>query len=432
LGLRNRFRLARLLRREGLPPFGRLANWVCILQLLWEAEAANTPLLQLARRAQIDPTMCYRCCKRTLGVPWSSARDRGFAWALLEFLGDCRHPARRFSRGRSQRTAPRPRNRRQHDSVREDHNDAGAVTLLDSVSRSVHASAQHPLGRLAARVPLPNAPTDVAISRSGVVFVTRAYAATIERIELRTLKTTASIPVGCNPTRLVFDRTGRRAYVTNQFSDSISVIDVGGNRLIDDIQVAGDPAPVIVAPDEQTLYVTTNLDSLFVINLANQRLLADISLPATSHHLIMHPSGKRLYVATRAGGTVLEIDTHTYRVQRTFAVGGQTQGLAVSGDGKELYVSNESGELDVMNLQTGTLVSSRRLDGEAYGLALSPDDAHLYVGLISTGRVEVLERETLRTVHVIHTGGAPREIAFDHSGRTALIANEHGWVDIVN
>ncbi|MGE5762251.1 MAG: hypothetical protein ACM37V_18005, partial [Gemmatimonadota bacterium] len=46
----NRYRLARLLRREGLPPFGQLADWIFVLQSVWEAEATGVPLLRVARR----------------------------------------------------------------------------------------------------------------------------------------------------------------------------------------------------------------------------------------------------------------------------------------------------------------------------------------------------------------------------------------------
>ena len=69
IGVTNRFRLGRLLRREGLPPFGELADWTCLLQLLSEAEVKRAPLLRLARLAGLEPATCYRRCKRLLGVP---------------------------------------------------------------------------------------------------------------------------------------------------------------------------------------------------------------------------------------------------------------------------------------------------------------------------------------------------------------------------
>ena len=72
-----------------------------------------------------------------------------------------------------------------------------------------------------------------------------------------------------------------------------------------------------------------------------------------------------------------------------------------------------------------------RLDGRAYGLALSRDNRQLYVGLVTSEKVQVVDRESLRVVRTIPTGGVPREITFSPSGKTALIANEAGWIDVV-
>jgi len=103
LGLRSRFCLDRLLRRERLPPITRLADWTCVLQLLWEAEATGSSLERLARAHGMDPPTCYRLVKRTIGVPWRIARAEGFTWALLELL--VRPPrATRQSEGRGTRS----------------------------------------------------------------------------------------------------------------------------------------------------------------------------------------------------------------------------------------------------------------------------------------------------------------------------------------
>ncbi len=67
----------------------------------------------------------------------------------------------------------------------------------------------------------------------------------------------------------------------------------------------------------------------------------------------------------------------------------------------------------------------------ALSLAVSPDEAVIYVGLLFAGRVVQLDRPTLRVFGSLDTGGKPRRIAFDATGWTAVIANEAGWVDLV-
>jgi DNA-binding beta-propeller fold protein YncE len=64
-------------------------------------------------------------------------------------------------------------------------------------------------------------------------------------------------------------------------------------------------------------------------------------------------------------------------------------------------------------------------------LALSPDEAVLYASLLFDGRVVEIDRERLCLTRSLPTGGKPRRIAFDRTGRSALIANEAGWIDLV-
>src|SRR3989442_628423 len=364
IGVTSRFRLGRLLRREGLPPFGELADWTCLLQLLSEAEVKRAPLLRLARLAGLEPATCYRRCKRLLGVPWMVARARGFPWALVRFLRRCRRPPQAAVEPRP--AVPPPPVPSHPPGVPAVIGLGRRGPALPSLRPAPRGSG-HPLGSLAATLRLRDAPTDIVVSAGGAVLATRAYAASVERLDLPRLKSVASVPVGCNSVRLAFDRSGRRAYVSNQMSDSISVIDVATNRRVDDIAVRGWPAPVVISPDERTLFVTTNADSLYAIQLATKRVVAAIPLPAASHHLTMHPSGKLLYVATRAAGTVMEIDATTFQILRTFPVGGQTQGLAVSADGTELYVADEAGGLDVLDLMRGMQAAAVRPDGRPYG-----------------------------------------------------------------
>jgi YVTN family beta-propeller protein len=138
-----------------------------------------------------------------------------------------------------------------------------------------------------------------------------------------------------------------------------------------------------------------------------------------------------VYVNTWKAGLILEVDTRTLQTVRTFDVGGAPQELVVSGDGVMLYAANEQGWLDAIQLRSGRRVARVDLGSPAISLASTPDGALLYVGLVFAGSVVALDRQALTIVATIRTGGKPRRVAFDPSGRAAFIANEVGWVDRV-
>ena len=81
------------------------------------------------------------------------------------------------------------------------------------------------------------------------------------------------MPTGAVPTRLVLSQRGNRAYVTNQFTEDIGVIDLERSRQIGAIAVPGHPMAVVLSRDGRTLFVTTNLDQLYAIPLGAERPL---------------------------------------------------------------------------------------------------------------------------------------------------------------
>ncbi|MDD9377218.1 hypothetical protein M8Z33_11130 [Streptomyces sp. ZAF1911] len=65
----------------------------------------------------------------------------------------------------------------------------------------------------------------------------------------------APIPVGRHPKDVVVSPDGRRAYVTNQGEDSMSVIDTSTNKVTDTISVAG-PTRIALTPDGRHAWIT--------------------------------------------------------------------------------------------------------------------------------------------------------------------------------
>jgi hypothetical protein len=80
LGFRSRFQLARLLKREGLPPLHRLAAWTTILSWVRAAECEGICLFRLAFRSHRHPAACYRLVREVTGLSWMEVRGRGSQW----------------------------------------------------------------------------------------------------------------------------------------------------------------------------------------------------------------------------------------------------------------------------------------------------------------------------------------------------------------
>ena len=90
LGLPNRFTLARLLKREGLPPLHRLAGWATVLSWVICAEQKGVSLCWIAFRSHRHPSACYRLVREVTGELWERVRAKGSVWVQRQFLKELR------------------------------------------------------------------------------------------------------------------------------------------------------------------------------------------------------------------------------------------------------------------------------------------------------------------------------------------------------
>src|SRR6266498_2460450 len=441
VGLRTRHQVARTLRRASLPPLEELAGWTRLFYWVLQSEQTGASLLALARESHLEPATCYRLVRRLMGQPWSRVRRGGITGAILRF--------RTIWKDRGiHELALQPSLQAVGGAGKAGgtHREVGAALAVGAggfgTELSIRAvrppprAVADPLGRphgvLASRLGIAGYPFDVAIGPDGAAWLTRLHAAVLERLQLQPLMSTAVIRVGIAPTRVIVAPTGERAWVTNQFTRDVAVVDLAWRRRTGSIAMEGDPLGAALSPDSRTLYVSTNLDRLCVCALTDNggRIVRSTSLPQACTELAIHPAGNRVYAPTWKAGHVLELDARSLSVIRRYEVGGQPLGVAVSSDGTRLYCGNEHGWLDLVHLPTGKIVR-RTLENPVDEVALTPDQAVVYASLRTAGQIAMVDAHTLECVGTLETGGLPRHIAFDRLGHVAIVANEAGWVDLV-
>jgi YVTN family beta-propeller protein len=289
----------------------------------------------------------------------------------------------------------------------------------------------HPEGVVAFTTTLDSRPFGATVSPSGAVLITQLDAATVARGSLSTHLLGTSISVGAVPTDITIDPAGTYAYVTNQFSSNIGVIDLATNTQVDSIPVSGNPFRVRVSPDGRSLFVTGNADSLFIIDVESREITGRLAIGLDANGLAIDYTGTRLYVSNQSDGTIDEVDLTSNTVLRTITVGGYPQELVLSPGGTLLFVADESGSIQAWSLRSGTKRGDIAVPGGAFAMAVSPDWRQLYVSSSLGGAVYLLDWKTGATLKTVTTGGTPRRIGFAADGSTAVIANEGGWVDFI-
>ena len=223
--------------------------------------------------------------------------------------------------------------------------ESGSISVINTATNTVTATIT--VGGLA---------DFVAFSPDGSrAYVTHYAGNYVTVIDTASDTVVTNITAGAGTYSVAVSPNGSRAYVTNEFAGTVSVIDTNTNSVIDTITVGSSPTVVAASPDGTHVYVSNNSSgTVSVIDTASNsvRLLSMSEAALTASSLVRTvPS----YVAT--GSAVSIVDTSSNSVTNTLNFGSETLGLAISPDGKHLYVSDLYGGsgVSVIDLTTNTL-----------------------------------------------------------------------------
>ena len=149
------------------------------------------------------------------------------------------------------------------------------------------------------------------------------------------------------------------------------------------------------------------------MNTSGQRVTGSVQLSGAIQGLALSPSGASLLAAS-TNGSVWLLDATTLKILASGVPGGRLQDVAFSKNAGEIYVASEDGWVDLLDGSSLQRISRITLDGMApFGLAVTPDDAQLYVTSPLSGQLAIIDRSTRALKQTIRVAGSPRRVAFN-------------------
>jgi DNA-binding beta-propeller fold protein YncE len=308
----------------------------------------------------------------------------------------------------------------------------------------------HPIGTNSTWVRLPgdgqgDGPFGVAVDGEGQILISQTNSGRVAS-DAYPISNFSTRDLGGSPTSIAV-LGGGTALVTPTGPDTndASLIELSSNRVLAEIPLDVPAFSALTSHDSQTAYLGTNDGRVLEFDVASSSVTGsiDLSLPLSRvNHLALNTAGTLLYASSFTTGTISEIDLASKSITRLFIVGGEPQGIALSPDGTELYVADESsaGHINVYDLvgdklETSIPSGATSAIGGPFGLALSPDGARVYVGVINRegpGLIHVIDTGSRTIEHTFTScGSRPRQIAFGFSGGLAVIPDETGCVNFV-
>ncbi|MEN9728495.1 MAG: hypothetical protein RL434_2861, partial [Pseudomonadota bacterium] len=130
------------------------------------------------------------------------------------------------------------------------------------------------------------------------------------------------------------------AFVTNQGTDTVSVMDLQTHQSLIEIPVGKDPAGVAIERSGARVFITTpSAHGLSVIDVASRKQTQQIDLGGEVLGIARDPVRDRVYVTEWYGQRLVALDTRTLEIVHEVATGEVPAGVAVSPDGSWLILA---------------------------------------------------------------------------------------------
>ncbi len=274
-----------------------------------------------------------------------------------------------------------------------------------------------------------------------------------------TLVTTIFDASFSEPYTVTINPAGTKAYVTNSFSTTVTIIDIATNTVSGVINGFNGPSGFAITPDGNTAYVNNygadgssgTATTVNVVNLNTNTITGTINVGLAPASLAMAPDGAHVYVINYVtglpgSGTMSVIQTSNNTVVATIPGFSGPFAIAITPDGNFAYVTNFGSNnfapfgttVSVVNLNTNSIIATVDLGIQPSGIAITPDGRLAYATNYNTlyavtgfndltpgqGTVNIIDTATNQVIPpTIAVDQSPSAVAISPNGQFAYVSN---------
>ncbi len=241
-----------------------------------------------------------------------------------------------------------------------------------------------------------------------------------------------------------------RVLVTNERSGTLSVIDGSSRKVTATIALGKRPRGLKSSPDGKLLFVALSgspiagpgvdesklpppdkgADGIGVVDLSTLKLVKVLRGVSDPEQLAVSRDGKRLYVASEDTGQGIVLDAGDGHVLARLPVGGEPEGVTLSPDGRHVYMtSEEDHHVAVIDVATNKILAALEVGQRPRFTEFSDDGAFAFVSGENDGSITVIDARALKVLRTIKLQGAltrPVGMVVSHDGKRLYTVTGRG------
>lgn len=252
---------------------------------------------------------------------------------------------------------------------------------------------------------------------------------TVSFIDLSSGAERAKVPTGKAPHEAAVSPDGRSVAIVAYGGASIDIFDVASTRLVRRIDIAPNDGPHGIAwiAQDRIVAVAERGRALVVIDPRRRTWRSVPTGQRGSHMVVVSRNRRRAYVSNIMDGTVSVFDLRRMTKVRDFQVGGYPEGIALTPDGRQLWVGDDSGpRLRVLDPESGKMLATLATDSIAIRILFTPDGKTAVVSNMASGTLNIFDVATHKLLRTITVSGSRTAmqvtIALSRDGRRVYVA----------
>lgn len=296
-------------------------------------------------------------------------------------------------------------------------------------------------GKVVATVPTGKGPHEVDVSPDGALAVATNYGTGSEEgssltvIEIPSARSVKTIDLGefRRPHGIDWLEDGRTVVVTAEGNKALLTVDVTAGTVTGSVPTGQEVSHmVVVTPDGRRAFVANiGSGSITAIDLETKKHVKDIPTGAGAEGIAITPDGSEVWVTNRAEDTVTVIDASSLEIVKHMGSKSFPIRAKITPDGRHALVSNaRSGDVSVFSTQSKEEVrrvdmalSAEDLEGRLFGgqfgdssvpigILVRPDGKVAYVANANADLVSIIDLESWKTAGVLGAGREPDGLGY--------------------